>query len=381
MINKNSFFFVYLFVWVMCSSSCQQAFQTTDGPQIIEVDIHKDTIPKFEELFKEVRFVKLDINDENKIQKIDKLLITTDGKFIVVDKTANKLHGFTQTGEPLFSIDGKDAIQPLFNKINDAAYDREKNQLWVMDAESLALVSFTSDGKFVGKKNFEHMRSSGPNMFIAKDKILFDRGHYMIDSNNLAMFDLETLQPRGSYIPLFGMNLRWSNQSEGVFTEGGNTIYYIPPYGYTIYSIEGEKPQEMYRLDFKQQQPDSNLFLTGTFESQKEFHTYFTQHDLVERIYGLQSTNDHLFFSFLRFGGIQHHVFFNKATQKTITFFDVSGDYYKRIWSRNIIASTDNEFIGVIDEPELALNIAVTFKFFPIKEDFNPILAIYTMNN
>lgn len=102
--------------------------------QTIKIDLSLSPISSFSDLVEEVFYLPLQETNDSKIIRMTDLFID-DEHIVVVDEEGQKLVGFDFQGGYLFDVYKKGKADYQYSFMEDASYDREKNEILVVDTK------------------------------------------------------------------------------------------------------------------------------------------------------------------------------------------------------------------------------------------------------
>ncbi|MCK4764332.1 MAG: 6-bladed beta-propeller [Candidatus Aminicenantes bacterium] len=210
-----------------------------------------DCSVEFNHFFKFEKKVTLS-EEKNLIGRLRKLLIGSNGNFLILDSKKNKINKYTPKGEFLSSIGGKGQGPGEFVKAFDFAIDKEN--MYVVDPMARKVHVFTIDGKF---KHFFSIED-GRIIRTWKDGALIIAAPRFIDAKNSAcihIYDKNGKRKR-SFFPINKNSIRNNLIIDGVSfdLDKEGSLYCIQEMEYKInhYTLSGQlletfsKPQSYY---------------------------------------------------------------------------------------------------------------------------------------
>jgi hypothetical protein len=358
--------------------SCQKSIESEELT-VIQINLpDEDQQIPFDDLVKSVRFVPLGRTETNAIQYVDGVYVTQEGHFIVMDRSNQRIHGFDEDGQPMFTIHSQGSGPEEYNSINDVAYDPQNKEILVCSFGSKAILVFDVAGQFVRRLPFEDSAKAGYTFIVHGDKLLFDRFGFPTDSNHIGIFDKQTLAFSHSIIPY--PNFPLSGGQSGSIIQLNQSTFYLPPYDRQIYQWgEDLVPKALYRLDFgKDQLSDSQLAersLMG-FRDQEEFDQ---RNPKVNATYLSSISTQSVLLRYKKGTDRLKWISINRSTGEAKPFVNTSSDLEHQFLPRTIYASDKGELIGVVESLKQKQAIADYMGWNTVDEDANPVLAIYTL--
>lgn len=380
--HLNSVYLNAAIVALFICLSCSQRDQTIQpSPSIIEVNLEKEKLNyPINEVFASARYLRLCLNDQNLIQTIDKVFFASNDDVIVVDKSLNRIHRFDKNGNPIYTLSSQGKGPEEYVQLNDVAYEEVEDQLFVLDLGSQSVLYYDKNGKMKKKLYFEAMQLSGPTFFAHGNRLFFDRAHYPMDGQNIAIFDTETLGFQNSYLPLSEYNIKWGLEMRRVFAKSQDTVFYIAPMSFEIYKIpHSGTPQEAYKIDFGKHQPKIADVNEARIDRIDVFHQYIAEKDQVYNVFGLNVTENIINFSFVRRGGIVYQVIYNRDKRDTKIFYDLEGMLGQHRWAGQVLTANGKELVGVIYGEGVDLEKSSIDLGQQNATVSNPVLAFYTL--
>lgn len=232
--------------------------------------------------------IKLEINEEALIGKIDKVIQNGDRIYILDRQIAKSLFCFKNTGEFLFKItnffDQKDFPDMDF-VFEDFIVDQETGTLEIFDAKNRQILIFDLEGLYQSKIDVPF---SVIQFEKASGNYLFFRGNsYSKDP----AFDFEMIYLENDFYPIRNFrNQRREIPEAGVgmvslyppkvFSKFAQEVRYNDSFTDTIYTLKGGEIAKAIHLDMGSQSPQS----TWKTKTNDEIFNHFINKDLKDYI-------------------------------------------------------------------------------------------------
>jgi hypothetical protein len=258
-----------------------------------------------------------------------------------------------------------------------------------MDDRLQKILTFDKNGIFLHEGEFKITTNDIAR--INKDLFAFSSG-FSASSHKIDFYDLIYTSykgtPRTKYKPL----PEWRNNTifskTNPFCQYFDSIWYTPVYCDSVFLIQESGPLPVFKMNF------SNDFINGDTGPSIDFNNM--PRNRIESIRNFQKAGRYIYYSFSRFekeynGSILHHVFLDLNTHNKKVGIALISSGITQGFFTHPIASTGNEFVGVIDAVDLVsrierqltvspnLSSELTFLMETIHPGDNPILLFYSL--
>ncbi|THU41217.1 6-bladed beta-propeller [Niastella caeni] len=202
----------------------------------------------YNDMLRDVRYVKLESNNECLIGTISKVIVTPD--FIVIGDfyISNSVFFFTKQGQFAGKISvNKPSDSIRLENIKDMTYDYDNNRIIVYDYKANYIYQFTESGKYLNRYRSSDLSFMRFN-YIGKNKFAFyepsvNRGvgggynDFLLAIGDEKCNISYTAYRNDSTISSYDYNLNLPNS--------GETVYFCPKFSHTIYEIKNDKTTEI----------------------------------------------------------------------------------------------------------------------------------------
>ncbi|MEM9885012.1 MAG: 6-bladed beta-propeller [Bacteroidota bacterium] len=313
---SNYIFFFLVFLFTACSDSVSISYDVID----VNPDAQKSTL--FSEIFKEVKYVRLE--DTNPlIGTIGKILVLKD-KYIIKSSAPDIIFIFSKDGKLINKIDSEGEGPEEYSSIKDIAYDSVKEEIIILDRKKFKLMNFDLNGKFIKSSSLPFYVSSFWN---TENRYMLYCGAEITPNNDtrLIVTDKEVSKVDREFLKINPKQARFLNFFDrNNFVEFGDSIRFFYGFNDTIYNISERKITPRFIVDFGSYSLPSGV-MNRDYESSYDFIVNIRKGDFAFRIIGYAENQDYISFSF-EFRGEFLLFFYEKNTQSSRLFRNLQDD-------------------------------------------------------
>lgn len=224
-------------------------------------------VDKFSNLFSDVQYIALEETPNSIIGSVSKLEITNDGDLIVFDVRAGSVLRFASDGRFLNNIGVRGAGRNEYILPEDMKYDPFNNNVLVWDNGKSSILVYGLDGVMESKIQLP---------WIIASFGIIDNNHiicYMNNGDVIRGDDKGTNYKIVNYDGIIEHEFGdFGKEKIGFYPPSGNTFRFqlgrclcLPPYSYTLYSIEGTAFEAIATFDLHDNSIPQD-WLTGQFQ-------------------------------------------------------------------------------------------------------------------
>ena len=214
-----------------------------------------------EELAEQFHFVELTKDPDFLIKAISKLFVT-DSLIIVADNSQKTVFIFDRSGNPVTKIYRQGSGPGEYPQMVDLWFEKETSYLQILDTKRPKIYTYSLDGTFIEERAFEQTVPVGFRLARTDYFYVVDRLSMQGDNKRLAIYN-ENLKLTGTYIniPSGIIDIHYSTQK--FFDVLNDTLYYMPIFSDTIYTIHKNGPQARYSINVPNKNKIPTDFLSG----------------------------------------------------------------------------------------------------------------------
>lgn len=367
----------------------------------IKIPLQDSITFDYNKSLKDVRFVRLETNEQCKIKNIDKLVITVD-RIIVADLgIAKSVFVFDRQGHYVSSIvSNKNVIdkKALISNILDVAYNFQRNEIILHDQSKAKSYIFDKDGnfrttskeyvyfaKFVNLKGtgeFAYFNSFGGNGHVPRLK---NSSIYLGDSGTRIKYTAENAVPNMLTSANFEINDNLS------IDNSADSLFYTPEFSDTVYQIYGKPLSVQPKLLVRFDGPNINDMVKKQHTKNAEGYVKLSN---VEQFYGFRGEilcNSDAVYYITTYKKGRTGYFYSEKTNKVIGGNLVSNllptDSTQLDGYRYPLTTFNNYFVSILSSSDFGnrnkgLSSAKLSEIKKgIKPADNPILVFYKLKN
>lgn len=158
----------------------------------ITIDLNSPPISSFSDMVEEAFYIPLEEMEHSKIIRMTDLFID-DEHIVVVDKEGQKVVGFDFDGRYLFDVYKKGKADYEYRYMEDASYDREKNEILVVDTKRYTW--YDLNGNFL--RSFKSTYDYPHAVAILENSNIAHYSEYTNRDNSIAPASLNILDASG----------------------------------------------------------------------------------------------------------------------------------------------------------------------------------------
>ncbi|MDR1373051.1 MAG: 6-bladed beta-propeller [Dysgonamonadaceae bacterium] len=388
---KTTFLFAFLLLFGCGQVSKEPALLEHEGDNSFEkkitIDaIDENTVMKYSEIYSDVRFVRLETQDNCLIGRINKI-IAVDDKFIILDEhSAKKIFVFDSSGKFLNTVGSNGAGPEEYDEPDDMAYDEHNDELLVWCHNRKTIMKFKLDGTFV--KNIKVNYWAASIHAVDKNSCLLYLNNYTqkdgkINDHNILIID-DSGNVVSGLLPYNKDGIKLSPPSGDDFFTFQKELLFSPYYRNRTFKIntDSAKISTKYFFDFGKNNIPSSLIYS--VDTDREFDKKIRNMDYAFNI-SFAETASHVVNSFVYKGRI-FSCFHSKESGETkyssIFINDVhalaaSGNHFSCIKDSLLISCADPQaFVKLQDFAQELKNDAKGTMKKQLK-GFNPFTSIF----
>lgn len=346
---------VYVMIVCLLLFGCKHASKETilfdtpsEGSVVIDIDIDKNSVLKYSDIFESVRFVKLETHDNALIGQIDKIIVV-ENKFVILDAySAKMVFVFDANGKFLNRIGSIGEGPEEYKRPDDIVYDKYKDELLVWSSDDQSIFRFNLDGTFVGKIKTKFW---GTSIAVA------DTNTYLLNLENISQkrgshnsHNILVLNEKGDIIrQLYPFNEDVERLSTiSMFAPYQNEQIFTQYYNNTVFTVNKDEMKAKYYIDFhKHNIPVSSLH-NITYKELKRI--------IVDKDYAFvirfMETSSHIVLQFIHNKGQIFDCYYSKTSKTTKISSYYINDIYALCSLKTFIHINNDSLISSI-EPHL----------------------------
>lgn len=153
---------IFLFLLIYIGVSCNRKVEPNDSSLYTSIQLplaQKEQIISLSEITDSIVYVPLETNDQCLIGSIDKLLVTDDHNYIVVDKDiAASVFLFDSNGSFIRKIGNRGEAKNEYLTLEDVTY--ENDQIYIWDSAQKKVLVYSAKGSFIQHFRFDYTAHS-----------------------------------------------------------------------------------------------------------------------------------------------------------------------------------------------------------------------------
>ncbi|ADY50871.1 hypothetical protein Pedsa_0286 [Pseudopedobacter saltans DSM 12145] len=315
------------------------------------------------------------------IQDINKLFFS-DSTIIVADFRQQTIFVFDQDGVPKSRINRLGQGPGEYPQMADALFDEENGWVEVLSPKLKKIFSYDMEGKLMRERKILDGKKSGLRFAKQNDFYVFDRGTFPRgkDKNRLAIYsNEENMKFINSYLAIPPAIIGMGYAGGRAFDTNGDSLYYLPTLGDTIYSVSKEGVNAAYHLDVpKENQISRTLFGGKAF---KDFAEYSSQIDSkwVDDPTWLLVNNQYVYFRY-SYSSSMINLFYSKQSGKVKQF-----DLYKSRLNpeqrlMNALKAKRGDYFVTTIHPTQYVNLPEKIRN-KLNDKSNPVLLLFKLKD
>ena len=347
--------------------SCES---TVSKNTFVKQYIYKDSLTiceTMDELPYSVRFVKLNTSGQCILSDIKK--IETDGANIFIEDFEERVYRFDTGGRFQNKIGTKGGSQNEYVSLSDFYLDKKNQLVCIMDLSKGKLLRYDYNGRFLSSQsvNTELMNSPAGIASVSEHELIAINCNGPGEKYQYSLVDVDKAVSR-QVLPYAIISEQRSVQENGKMAQNSSCTYMLSFLSDTIYAYSKGKLVAEYLFVPDEPHFDKKDVQGKTFQTCFDAEQTIRNRSISTGIKSLYATDTHLFFAYATKDSY-YRVFFNHKTNKGY-IYDVRknlGDVGNIIWN-NVMASSEQAFIGVMPIGEYASNEMLKNKYPTLSE-------------
>ncbi|MBQ7237620.1 MAG: 6-bladed beta-propeller [Bacteroidales bacterium] len=244
-----------------------------DYKQFFQSDYYKEGAFNYSDLYSQIDYISLESVDEYEIGSFDKIIITENGDFIILDWHQGIIIRYDSQGKFLNTIGQRGHSKKEYVSLSDIQYNETLKQVFVIDRSRTCLKVYSIDGRFV------------------KD---IDLGYYfdtfgIVDDNHFVVFRNYAENPQGDetaynykmydmdgnlvqqWCPYHSNRNGYMTTYNNVFLFQNGKLYCKEQYSSSVFTFENNMIKPLYNLNFGTKQIPQQLVLTANEEKMEDW--------------------------------------------------------------------------------------------------------------
>lgn len=346
--------------------------------QNINVDLDNIEEIRYSDIYKGIRYIKLETNENNLLGFVNKICISDNRLYLLSPTPINTVYVFKMDGKFLYKLRKIGKGPGEYTDLQDIQVNK---YIWLLDHFSKKILKYSLDGKFLCEISTKVWADRFE--FLNKDTIVFFSNNRYNEINNkivnyqLIFMDLAS-QEIVNYLLPFNPNFdKVYVRDYTNFSSGNQFISFNHSYNDTIFRVNpGMQVSPRYHVDFgKYKVPDE--LLNKKYNNAKEFSMSIARSDYVYRFGSNFRENENvLFFCFVH-KRILHHLLVSKKTENIICYNNFINDLEGYNLSKALgidfqpLAATEKELVFLLEPQEFISSIEEQKKIFNENEWLN----------
>lgn len=337
--------------------------------QNIIVPNPKNTSYEFGNIIDKINFTKLELTNNSKIGKIDKLIIKNDRIFILDKKINKSVFVFTTEGKFIQKISNKGKGPGEYLNLGDLFVDKDMN-IYISDLEQGKIIKYNSKGKLIDETIL-----TGNLLLGAKNFIALKDGNYLFSTNNYfdrglfknSSFSLFKINKKGV---LLSKNLEYLKENILIpyntlnsFVSYNNKYNFLNTSNNSVYEVADNTIKLKYKIDFGQEgfskefliteneKVEGSLLNDENIKAKSILRDKLDASDKSSNPMSFLETDSFIYFNYRKDGGLVP-LFHNKITKSTFSSLDAtiyeSPLFILTAKCLPITVSNKKEFYGII---------------------------------
>ncbi len=313
---NNSLSVIILFGVLFSSCTGDDTSSKHLSTKVITIEPTDTKIGNFEDIFDNVRFLKLATSDSGLIGRVKNIFVSSEYIFVT------DLQGvfiFDQNGKFISKIKRKGRAPEEYLAFTDVFIDTISNVLEVLDNRNQKIINYDFSGLFLGERDVPLI----PLSFIKnqQDYFFFTGNQYIPEfPNSLVMATIsDEFVVKGQFLPVDRAKSKYLHiQYEYNFYYYKDTIRFFRPLDDTIYSIVNGALQPTYFIDFGNHKIPAK-FYDYPYKDIREFYKQLFVKGYAYNISTIHEIEQYMFLTYYIKGRAQQ-LYYNKKTQQIEQF-------------------------------------------------------------
>ncbi|MBN2675273.1 MAG: 6-bladed beta-propeller [Alphaproteobacteria bacterium] len=267
----------YIILSIIVFNSCGLDKEKNNAVRAKQIDLFNiDSLEKDFLPIKDCKYIPLETNSNCLIGSITKILFQDDRIYVSDERFAKSVFVFTNTGKFLFKVGNRGQGPTEYINLNEFDIDSMGN-IFLHDQERKRILKFDNSGQFVEYYSY--------GFYISKFAYL-DNDHFFLVRGNYSNHTMKDNKLKDNTCFIWSKSKRdivdkfFACQGENVEIYGGanriyrskNTINYIRPYEDLVFSLNGDKIIEKYKILIDQKRLPKNEFNSLDREKVEKFN-------------------------------------------------------------------------------------------------------------
>lgn len=330
----------------------------------INVDIDNIERINYTDIYKGVKYIKLETNENNLLGFISKICISDERLYILSPYPLNTVNVFNINGEFLYQIKRIGKGPGEYTDLQDIQVN---DFVWLLDHYNKKLLKFTLDGEFIDKISTRVWADRFE--FINKDTLIFYANNRYNEINNkvcnfqLIFMELTSRKIINGSLPFKRNFEKFYIRDYNNFTSSNKYILFNHSYNDTIYQISPDlHVLPRYQINFGKYEIPEKI-MNKKYENEMEFSMSIIRSEYVYRFgKNVREFKNIIFSSFIHKSKL-HHLLLSKVTGNIICY----SNYVNDLEGYNItnrlntdsepLATTEKELVFLLEPQELISGI------------------------
>jgi len=262
------------------------------------------------------KFIPLETCSGANISYINRVFLTNDSSIIILDKQGKKVLVFSKEGKFLRPI-GKNGNGPgEYVSIRDVAFDRDANEIYIVDLPAKVLV-YNTNGDFIRKMKLDFYPQAA--FYFNNHLLLYKSGTSVTETDySLVEVNMDG-KVTGGYIPFLQSRGNFTTVLMNCFSQDSKGVKFVRPFDYTVYSFDGKDVNPYITFDFGKYNIPKDVIANCSSDS--EFLKIINSQDYFESLASFFELEKYRYL-WLSLYRKSYSVYINKETGEVRKYFD-----------------------------------------------------------